>query len=29
VLDALVAAPHYKPAQDVLLKIVEERTKNE
>jgi tetratricopeptide (TPR) repeat protein len=29
VLDALVAAPHYKPAQDFLLKIVEERTKNE
>ena len=29
VLDALAAAPHYKPAQDFLLKIVEERTKNE
>jgi len=29
VLDALVAAPHYKPAQEFLLKIVEERTKNE
>jgi cellulose synthase operon protein C len=29
VLDALVAAPHYKPAQDFLLQIVEERTKNE
>ena len=29
VLDALAAAPHYKPAQEFLLKIVEERTKNE
>ncbi|HKU16518.1 MAG TPA: tetratricopeptide repeat protein [Steroidobacteraceae bacterium] len=29
VLDALAAAPHYKPAQDFLLQIVEERTKNE
>jgi tetratricopeptide (TPR) repeat protein len=29
VLDALAAAPHYKPAQEFLLKMVEERTKNE
>jgi cellulose synthase operon protein C len=29
VLDALAAAPHYKPAQDFLLQIVEERTRNE
>jgi tetratricopeptide (TPR) repeat protein len=29
VLDALVAAPHYKPAQEFLLQLVEERTKNE
>jgi tetratricopeptide (TPR) repeat protein len=29
VLDALAAAPHYKPAQEFLLQIVEERTKNE
>jgi cellulose synthase operon protein C len=29
VLDALVAAPHYKPAQEFLLQIVEERTRNE
>lgn len=29
VLDALAAAPHYKPAQDLLLQMIEERTKNE
>jgi len=29
VLDALAAAPHYKPAQEFLLQIVEERTRNE
>lgn len=29
ILDALAAAPHYKPAQDFLLEIVEERTRNE
>jgi tetratricopeptide (TPR) repeat protein len=29
VLDALAAAPHYKPAQEFLLHLVEERTKNE
>jgi tetratricopeptide (TPR) repeat protein len=29
VLDALAAAPHYKPAQEFLLQIVQERTQNE
>jgi tetratricopeptide (TPR) repeat protein len=29
VLDALAAAPYYKPAQEFLLHLVEERTKNE
>jgi tetratricopeptide (TPR) repeat protein len=29
VLDALAIAPHYKPAQEFLLQIIEERTKNE
>jgi tetratricopeptide (TPR) repeat protein len=29
VLDALAAAPHYKPAQEFLLQILEERTRNE
>jgi len=28
-LDALAAAPHYKPAQDLLLKTIEERQRNE
>jgi tetratricopeptide (TPR) repeat protein len=28
-LDALASAPHYKPAQDLLLKTIEERSKNE
>jgi tetratricopeptide (TPR) repeat protein len=28
-LDALAAAPHYKPAQDMLLQMIEERSKNE
>lgn len=29
VLDALAAAPHYKPAQDLLLQLLEERNKND
>lgn len=29
VLDALVIAPHFKPAQEFLLQTIEERTKNE
>lgn len=29
VLDALAVAPHYRPAQEFLLQIIEERTKNE
>jgi tetratricopeptide (TPR) repeat protein len=29
VLDALAAAPHYRPAQQFLLEIVEERNRNE
>jgi cellulose synthase operon protein C len=29
VLDALAAAPHFKPAQQLLLKMIEERTANE
>jgi tetratricopeptide (TPR) repeat protein len=29
VLDALAAAPHFKPAQHLLLKIIEERNANE
>jgi predicted Zn-dependent protease len=29
VLDALAIAPHYKPAQEFLLQMIEERTKNE
>jgi predicted Zn-dependent protease len=28
-LDALASAPHYKPAQDLLLQMIEERSKNE
>jgi tetratricopeptide (TPR) repeat protein len=28
-LDALASAPHYKPAQDLLLHTIEERSKNE
>jgi predicted Zn-dependent protease len=28
-LDALATAPHYKPAQELLLTIVEERSRNE
>jgi hypothetical protein len=28
-LDALAAAPHFKPAQHLLLKMIEERTVNE
>jgi cellulose synthase operon protein C len=29
VLDALAVAPHYRPAQEFLLQLIEERTKNE
>ncbi|MGH8179131.1 MAG: tetratricopeptide repeat protein [Steroidobacter sp.] len=29
VLDALAAAPHFKPAQDFLLQMIEEQTSNE
>lgn len=29
VLDALAIAPHYQPAQDFLLQLIEERTRNE
>lgn len=29
VLDALAAAPHYKPAQDLLLQLIEERKSND
>jgi Flp pilus assembly protein TadD len=28
-LDALATAPHYKPAQELLLQMIEERTRNE
>jgi len=28
-LDALSTAPHYKPAQEMLLKMTQERSKDE